>query len=117
MASRSTGGNGAWWRVRTWLEGIDASLLGFCLASIGVVACVFAGPALMVALKDGEIQAPGEPENVVTEQRLAEVFEIEAEVSVTSRGPRIAPIRARHDGDERGGDGDEAERPGEVIAE
>jgi len=54
----------------------------------------------MVALKDGEIQAQGVPEAVVTEQLLADVFEIEAEVSVTPHGPRINPIRARHDGDE-----------------
>ncbi|WP_336338528.1 ABC transporter ATP-binding protein [Haloarcula brevis] len=71
----------------------------------------------MVALRDGEIQARGKPEDVVTEQLLAEVFEIEAEVSVTPRGPRVDPICARHDGDERGSDGDEAERPGEVVAE
>jgi len=73
----------------------------------------------MVALKEGEIQARGEPEEVVTERLLADVFEIEAEVSVTSRGPRIDPIRARHDEDEPGSDGDsdEAERAGEVVAE
>ena len=37
MASRSTGATGAWSRVRAWLGAIDASLLGLCLASIGVV--------------------------------------------------------------------------------
>jgi iron complex transport system ATP-binding protein len=54
----------------------------------------------MVALKDGEIRARGTPEAVVTETLLAEVFEVDAEVSLTERGPRIEPLRARHDGDE-----------------
>jgi len=51
----------------------------------------------MVALKDGAIQARGTPEEVVTEELLAEVFEIDAEVDVTERGPRVTPLRARHD--------------------
>jgi iron complex transport system ATP-binding protein len=51
----------------------------------------------MVALKDGEIRARGTPEEVVTEELLAEVFEIEAEVESTPRGPRIEPLRPRHD--------------------
>ncbi|MFC6976865.1 ABC transporter ATP-binding protein [Halomicroarcula sp. GCM10025709] len=51
----------------------------------------------MVALGDGEIQARGTPAEVVTEDLLAEVFEIEAEVEQTPRGPRIEPLRARHD--------------------
>ncbi|MFC4405356.1 ABC transporter ATP-binding protein [Haloarchaeobius iranensis] len=54
----------------------------------------------MVALKDGEIHARGTPEEVVTEGLLAEVFEIDAAVERTERGPRIEPIRARHDDDE-----------------
>lgn len=56
----------------------------------------------MVALRDGEIQARGPPEEVVTEELLAEVFGIEAEVEPTGRGPRITPVRAIHEGsDER----------------
>ncbi|OYR51450.1 ABC transporter ATP-binding protein [Halorubrum sp. Ea8] len=64
----------------------------------------------MVALKEGEIQARGTPEEVVTEELLAEVFEIDAEVDVTPHGPRIEPLRARHDDD------DERERPTERVA-
>jgi iron complex transport system ATP-binding protein len=56
----------------------------------------------MVALRDGEIQARGPPEEVVTEKLLAQVFGIEAEVKPTGRGPQITPIRAIHEGsDER----------------
>jgi iron complex transport system ATP-binding protein len=51
----------------------------------------------MVALKDGTIRARGTPESVVTEALLAEVFEIDAEVEQTPRGPRIEPLRPRHD--------------------
>ncbi|MDS0260977.1 ABC transporter ATP-binding protein [Haloarcula sp. S1CR25-12] len=54
----------------------------------------------MVALEDGEIQSRGTPEEVVTEGLLAEVFEIEAEVDQTARGPRIEPLRPRHSGDD-----------------
>jgi iron complex transport system ATP-binding protein len=64
----------------------------------------------MVALKDGEIQARGTPEEVVTEELLAEVFEIDAEVDLTPRGPRIEPLRARHEDDER-------DRPAERVAQ
>jgi iron complex transport system ATP-binding protein len=73
----------------------------------------------MVALKSGAIQAHGTPEEVVTERLLADVFEIEAEVSPTAHGPRINPIRARHDGDEHAADDDgtETDRPEEVVAE
>ncbi|AUV80668.1 ABC transporter ATP-binding protein [Salinigranum rubrum] len=60
----------------------------------------------MVALKDGTIHARGAPEEVVTQELLAEVFEIDAEVEHTDRGPRIEPLRARHDDDSRGA-GDE----------
>ncbi|MDQ2074285.1 ABC transporter ATP-binding protein [Haloarcula sp. NS06] len=72
----------------------------------------------MVALKNGEIQARGKPDAVVTEQLLADVFEIEAEVSATPHGPRVNPIRARHDGDEHTGGDDTAEPDREeVVAE
>jgi len=50
----------------------------------------------VVALKDGAIYARGPPEEVVTEGLLAEVFEIDAEVELTERGPRIVPLRPRH---------------------
>jgi iron complex transport system ATP-binding protein len=62
----------------------------------------------MVALKDGEIRALGAPADVVTEELLATVFEIDAAVDLTPRGPRIEPLRARHD--------DERERPTEPVA-
>jgi iron complex transport system ATP-binding protein len=62
----------------------------------------------MVALKDGSIFARGSPAEVVTEQLLAEVFEIDANVELTDRGPRIDPLRPRHD-DESGGQRDHAE--------
>jgi iron complex transport system ATP-binding protein len=51
----------------------------------------------MVALKNGTIQATGTPEEVVTEALLASVFDIEAVVEQTDRGPRVEPIRARHE--------------------
>jgi iron complex transport system ATP-binding protein len=51
----------------------------------------------MVALKEGAIHAWGSPEEVVTEELLAEVFEIDARVERTERGPRIEPLRPRHD--------------------
>lgn len=54
----------------------------------------------LVALRDGAIHARGPPEEVVTEELLAEVFGIDAEVEVTERGPRVTPIRARHDSGE-----------------
>ena len=67
----------------------------------------------MVALKDGAIYARGPPEGIVTEELLAEVFAIDAEVEHTERGPRIVPLRPRH-GDDAGGrergDGPEAEQ-------
>ncbi|WP_256298193.1 ABC transporter ATP-binding protein [Haloarchaeobius salinus] len=53
----------------------------------------------MVALKDGEIQVRGTPEEVVTESMLADVFRIDAAVEQTERGPRVEPIRARHEDD------------------
>jgi len=54
----------------------------------------------MVALKDGAIRARGTPEEVVTEELLAEVFEIDADVVQTESGPRVTPLRARHEGPE-----------------
>jgi iron complex transport system ATP-binding protein len=62
----------------------------------------------MVALKEGTIRARGSPADVVTEELLAAVFEIDAAVESTPRGPRIEPLRARHD--------DERERPTEPVA-
>lgn len=64
----------------------------------------------VVALKDGEIQARGTPEEVVTEDLLADVFEIDAAVDVTERGPRVTPLRPRHDDDEGEHSGDSPEQ-------
>jgi iron complex transport system ATP-binding protein len=52
----------------------------------------------MVALRDGAIHAMGSPEQVVTEDLLAEVFGIDAEVESTDHGPRVVPLRP-HQGD------------------
>jgi iron complex transport system ATP-binding protein len=51
----------------------------------------------MVALDDGEVYASGRPEDVVTEQLLADVFEIEASVDTSDHGPRVTPLRPLHD--------------------
>ncbi|ELZ34275.1 ABC transporter ATP-binding protein [Halorubrum distributum] len=51
----------------------------------------------VVALVDGEIRASGPPEAVVTEELLSDVFRVDAEVVDTDRGPRVTPIRARHE--------------------
>ena len=51
----------------------------------------------MVAMQDGEIRARGTPEEVVTEELLAEVFRVDAAIEHTDRGPRITPLRARDD--------------------
>ena len=59
----------------------------------------------MVALEDGDVRARGPPEEVVTEELLADVFRIDAEVERTERGPRITPLRPRHG---TGGDADDA---------
>jgi iron complex transport system ATP-binding protein len=59
----------------------------------------------MVAMKDGAIHARGPPEEVVTEELLAAVFAIDAEVEQTERGPRIVPLRPRH-GDDAADRGD-----------
>ncbi|WP_435130173.1 ABC transporter ATP-binding protein [Halobaculum sp. D14] len=64
----------------------------------------------MVVVKAGTIQARGTPEEVITEELLAEVFEIDAEIDLTPRGPRIEPLRARHDDEER-------ERPAKPVAQ
>ena len=61
----------------------------------------------MLALSDGEIEARGPPEDVVTEGLLAEVFDIEASVTVAEHGPQITPLRPLHD-DEREGATDAA---------
>jgi iron complex transport system ATP-binding protein len=69
----------------------------------------------MVALKRGRIQARGTPEEVVTEALLAEVFEIDAEVDLTERGPRIEPLRARHDDDGRPVEDDRRDTAEEAV--
>jgi len=51
----------------------------------------------VVALKGGEVRARGPPEEVVTEDLLSEVFRVDADVVDTDRGPRVTPIRARHE--------------------
>ncbi|ELZ44504.1 ABC transporter [Halorubrum coriense DSM 10284] len=51
----------------------------------------------VIALKDGEVRARGPPEEVVTEELLSEVFRVDADVVDTDRGPRVTPIRARHE--------------------
>ncbi|WP_135366335.1 ABC transporter ATP-binding protein [Halosimplex halophilum] len=53
----------------------------------------------VVALKDGAVQGRGDPEAVVTEELLADVFGIEADVVPTERGPQITPLRPLHDED------------------
>jgi len=52
----------------------------------------------IIALKDGTIRARGSPAEVVTEDLLAKVFSIEAEVQSTDRGPQVTPIGPIHDG-------------------
>jgi iron complex transport system ATP-binding protein len=59
----------------------------------------------MVALRDGRIHARGPPEEVVTEGLLADVFGVDARVERTDRGPRIEPLRARHDAGDGGPEG------------
>jgi len=51
----------------------------------------------MIALKDGEVRARGPPSKVVTDDLLAEVFRVDAEVVATENGPRVTPLRARHE--------------------
>jgi iron complex transport system ATP-binding protein len=50
----------------------------------------------MVALDDGEVYASGRPEDVVTAQLLADVFEVEASVDAGDHGPRVTPLRPLH---------------------
>ena len=52
----------------------------------------------MIALKDGAIHARGSPEDVVTEELLADVFDVEATVRIDDRGPRVTPLRPLLDG-------------------
>jgi len=47
----------------------------------------------MVVLKDGCVSARGVPEEVLTEEMLADVFGVEARVEETERGPRVEPLR------------------------
>jgi iron complex transport system ATP-binding protein len=61
----------------------------------------------MIALKEGTVRAQGAPEQVVTEELLASVFEIEARVEQTERGPRIEPLRPRHEADTHDHDADD----------
>jgi len=51
----------------------------------------------MVALEDGSVYASGPPEEVVTEDLLADVFEVEASVGKAEWGPEIRPQRPLHD--------------------
>jgi len=51
----------------------------------------------MVALSDGTIRARGPPDEVVTEDLLASVFEIEARVTSGQQGPEITPLRPLHE--------------------
>jgi iron complex transport system ATP-binding protein len=50
----------------------------------------------VVALKDGSIYDRGPPEEIITEELLAEVFRIEAVVEPSEQGPRFEPLRALH---------------------
>ncbi len=50
----------------------------------------------MLALSDGSILSRGRPEEVVTEELLAEVFGIEASVTPTEHGPQITPLQPLH---------------------
>ena len=51
----------------------------------------------MLALKDGSVHSRGPPEDVITEETLADVFGIEATVTQSDLGPRITPLRPLHD--------------------
>ncbi|WP_276270863.1 ABC transporter ATP-binding protein [Haloarcula litorea] len=48
----------------------------------------------VVALDGGEVYARGPPEDVVTEELLADVFGVEADVESTETGPRVTPLSA-----------------------
>jgi iron complex transport system ATP-binding protein len=51
----------------------------------------------MLALSGGRIEARGPPEEVVTEQLLADLFQIEASVTNSEHGPQITPLSPLHD--------------------
>jgi iron complex transport system ATP-binding protein len=51
----------------------------------------------MIALRDGAIQARGTPEEVVTEELLADVFRIKATVEAGSTGPKVTMESPLHD--------------------
>ncbi len=50
----------------------------------------------MVALKEGTIHARGSPEEVVTEELLAEVFRVDATVEQGTEGPQVTPHGPLH---------------------
>jgi len=54
----------------------------------------------MIALEDGSVYATGSPETVVTEDLLADVFDVDAVVSDGPYGPRVTPMAPVHDADE-----------------
>ena len=54
----------------------------------------------VLALKDGTIHARGPPDDVVTEELLADVFGVEATVERGERGPTVTPHRAVHRDDD-----------------
>ncbi|WP_135664318.1 ABC transporter ATP-binding protein [Halorhabdus rudnickae] len=51
----------------------------------------------VVALNDGAVQARGDPETVLTEALLTDVFAVEATVETTDQGLQITPLRPHHD--------------------
>ena len=54
----------------------------------------------MIALQEGTIHARGTPEEVLTEETLAEVFGVKATVEQGPWGLRVTPHRAFHRGDD-----------------
>ncbi|CCQ34418.1 Ferric enterobactin transport protein [Halorhabdus tiamatea SARL4B] len=50
----------------------------------------------VVALKDGTVRASGDPEAVLTESLLRDVFAVDASVATTDRGLQITPVRPYH---------------------
>jgi iron complex transport system ATP-binding protein len=54
----------------------------------------------MIALEDGSIYATGPPDEVVTRDLLADVFDVEAVVADGPYGPRVTPVAPIHDADE-----------------
>lgn len=51
----------------------------------------------VLALADGRIRARGPPEQVVTSDLLADVFDVEATVEHTTQGPQVIPLRPLHE--------------------